>query len=117
MQNANSSLVTHHSGSGSQLGAAGPRVPVDFFFAGLYRLASQHLVNLTVPKRVFYQAILERMKTDHHRPATRLENSRQDGQQAFQGTQLIVDSDSKRLKRARRRIDPLASGTRHTPSN
>jgi hypothetical protein len=64
---------------GSQLRAAGPRITIDFFFTGRHRLFRQQAVVTSFrafAESIFNDAVLERMETDDHQPASRFQQLR-----------------------------------------
>ena len=109
----------HHEGPGKRLAACAAGSGVDSYFlvARLHRLGRQHLPQRPVAEGLLDAPILQRMKTDQHRPSARLEAPGQLLHQPIQGLQFVIDGDPQRLENAGRRVDAPSSGSlgaRHT---
>ncbi len=84
--------------------------------AGNQRFAGQHPERLAAggerPERVLDDAVLERVKRDDGEPGARGQPAGRRDQKSVQPLELAVDPDPQRLKRPRRRIDPLVAAAR-----
>src|SRR5438309_1878435 len=93
-----------------QFRAAGSRVATLLLLGCGYRLLGQHpevlVLISTLAKGILYDAIFQRVKTDHHHASSWLQNPRRRFQQRLQIVQFAVYEDSKSLKSERRRMNP-----------
>ena len=64
---------------------------------------------MSLTEGIFYDAIFERVKTDHHHASTWLQNLRRRFQQRLQIVQFAVYEDSKSLKGSRRGMNSAFS--------
>ena len=83
-----------------------------------HRLLRQHAkragrVGRQPSHRVLDDAVLQRVKRDDRQPPARLEPVGRVRDEAIEPVELAVHPDAQRLKRARRRIDPLPAPRRH----
>src|SRR5258708_28231806 len=86
---------------GPQLRAARPWIAINLFFAGSHRLFRQDLVDprfSSVAQSVFYDAVLQRVKADHHQPASRFQDARRCFHKRLQVVQFAVYEDSDSLE-------------------
>src|ERR1700746_4068900 len=94
-----------------QFRAAGPRVAIGFLFRFRYRLFRQDaVVHVLIPafaEGIFYDAVFQRMKTDHHHPSTGLQDPWRCREQRLQIVQFAVYENSKSLKSTRRGMNSL----------
>src|SRR5687767_9127735 len=107
-------LLRAYTLRGAELRAARPRVPLDLVSLWNDRLLRQNAQRPAVarrqrPQRVLDDAILERVKRNRHQASADLEVARRRSQELVDVVKLTVHPDAKRLKRARRRIDPRIS--------
>src|ERR1700756_5751719 len=103
---------------GPQLRATGSRVAIALLFRCDYRFLCHNAV-VHVPIRTFtegilYDAVFQRMKTDHHHAPTGLQNLWRRSQQRLQIVQFAVYEDSKSLKGPGRWMNP-SFGLIHWP--
>src|SRR6202162_4078609 len=91
-----------------QFRAARPRIAIALFYRCRYRLLRQQ-TEVTLLRRfaegIFHNAILERVKTDHHHASSWLQNP---GRRIYQRPQIVqfaVYEDSERLKSSGRRMN------------
>jgi hypothetical protein len=91
---------------GSQLRASRPRIAIALFFRCRYRLLGQsavvHVLNTALAEGILYDAVFERMKTDHHNPPAGFQNLWRYCEQRLQIVQFAVYENSKSLKSSRR---------------
>ena len=66
-------------------------------------------------ERVLHHAILERVERQHHQPSSRRQPRRRSHEKTVQPLQFLVDPDSDRLERSRRRIDARVPLARNGP--
>src|SRR5580700_4972068 len=95
-----------------QFRAACPRIAIAFFLCCRHRLLRQQTeVTLlrALAEGILYDAILQRMKTDHHHASSWLQNPGRRFHQRPQIVQFAVYEDSKSLKSSGRRMNsPLS---------
>jgi len=79
------------------------------FFGCRHRFLGQHpevlVLNLCFAEGILYDAIFQRMKTDHHHASSRLQNPGRRFQQRPQIVQFAVYEDSESLKSSGRRMN------------
>src|SRR5690625_7684228 len=90
--------------SGSQLGAAGPRVVLLLGLTGQDRPARQHRVAAVVTQCVLDDAVLERVVTEHDEAATFGKPLTGGLQGVLKGAEFIIHEDAQRLERASGRV-------------
>src|ERR1700678_2381272 len=92
-----------------QFRAACPRIAILFFFGCRYRFLGQHpevlVLNSALAEGILYNAVLQRVKTDHHHASLWLQNPGRRFQQRPQIVQFAVYEDSKSLKSSGRRMN------------
>src|SRR5258708_35679180 len=97
---------------GPQLRAARARTAITLFLAGSHRLFRQDLVGprfSSVAQSVFYDAVLQGVKADHHQPASRFQDARRCFHKRLQVVQFAVYEDSDCLESRGRWMNPLMS--------
>src|SRR5688572_28233413 len=96
----------------AQFGAARARVGGNLLVGRAHWSARLDIQPIVVSKRFLYEPILERVKTDYCQPPTCPQAIGYSTQGHFEPLQFVVHRDTQRLKRARRRIDPLVARSR-----
>src|ERR1700722_19917479 len=109
-RNPQEQLALSNSLRRPQLRAPGSRVAIALLFRCCRRFFGQHpevpALHSTLAEGIFYDAVFQRVKTDHHHASSRSQNPRRRFEQRLQIVQFAFYEDSKGLKGQSRWMNP-----------